>query len=101
MPSYCELFGLGQRPAKDSGPGSWGRGAWGMRHFFVGAFLVLAALTFTAVTATLLERAALNRQEAVPATAVVERPLPAKAKPGGELARQVILVSRRLAHFKD
>ncbi|MBS0548791.1 MAG: hypothetical protein JSR24_13640 [Proteobacteria bacterium] len=68
-----------------------------MRHLIVGAFLVLAALAVTTVTATLLERAAINRQAAVIAPTNNERaPLADKAKPGGELARQVILVSRRL-----
>ncbi len=68
-----------------------------MRHFIVGTFLVLAALAITSVTATLLERAAMNRQASDSAPAVVERQaVPNKAKPGGELARQVILVSRRL-----
>lgn len=69
-----------------------------MRHLIVGTFLVLAALAVTSITATLLERAAMNRQAANSAPAVIERaPLAGKAKPGGELARQVILVSRRLA----
>lgn len=67
-----------------------------MRHLIVGAFLVLAALAVTSVTATLLERAAVNRQATVNTVPANERPLADKAKPGGELARQVILVSRRL-----
>ena len=70
-----------------------------MRHLIVGALLVLAALAVTSVTATLLERAAMNRQSTERPTAIVEGPgLPAgKPSHPGELARQVILVSRRLA----
>jgi hypothetical protein len=71
-----------------------------MRHFLVGAFLVLAALAVTSVTASLLERAAMNRQATESPTAIVEgpgaTPAPTKAR-SGELARQVILVSRRFA----
>jgi hypothetical protein len=70
-----------------------------MRHLIVGAVLVLAALAITSVTATLLERAAMNRQTTDSPTAVVEgptSPAPGKAARPGELARQVILVSRRL-----
>jgi hypothetical protein len=71
-----------------------------MRHLIVGAFLVLAALAITSVTATLLERAAMNRQSVESPTAIVEgpgsTPSPGKAVRPGELARQVILVSRRL-----
>jgi hypothetical protein len=71
-----------------------------MRHFLVGAFLVLAALAVTSVTAALLERAAMNRQATESPTAIVEgpdaAPAPGKARPN-ELARQVILVSRRFA----
>ena len=69
-----------------------------MRHFLVGAFLVMAALAVTSVTASLLERAAMNRQATESPTAVVEGPStppPGKANRPGELARQVILVSRR------
>jgi hypothetical protein len=70
-----------------------------MRHFLVGAFLVLAALAVTSVTASLLERAAMNRQATESPTAIVEGPSTApptgKASRPGELARQVILVSRR------
>ncbi len=70
-----------------------------MRHLIVGAVLVLAALAVTSVTASLLERAAMNRQGVDSPTAIVEgptTPVPGKARTG-ELARQVILVSRRLA----
>jgi hypothetical protein len=72
-----------------------------MRHFLAGAFLVLAALAITSVTAALLERAAMNRQASDSPTAIVEGPSGAppagKANRPGELARQVILVSRRFA----
>ena len=71
-----------------------------MRHLIVGTVLVLAALAVTSVTASLLERAAMNRQNMDSPTAIVEGPAspaaPGKARTG-ELARQVILVSRRLA----
>jgi hypothetical protein len=70
-----------------------------MRHFIVGALLVLAALAVTAVTAQLLEQAAMNRKASDGTTAIVEGPsAPATGKPGrsAELARQVLLVSRRL-----
>lgn len=76
-----------------------------MRHLIVGTFLVLAALAVTSVTAALLERAAMNRQVVESPTAIVESPSnssPNKAGRPGELARQVILVSRRLAsNLKD
>jgi hypothetical protein len=75
-----------------------------MRHLIVGTFLVLAALAVTSVTATLLERAAMNRQAAdsAPPVVVEHAPPAGKPKPGGEFARQVILVSRRLASgFKE
>jgi hypothetical protein len=72
-----------------------------MRHFLVGAFLVLSALAVTSVTAALLERAAMNRQGTESPTAIVQgpsnTPAPSKASRPGELARQVILVSRRFA----
>jgi hypothetical protein len=74
-----------------------------MRHFIVGAVLVLAALAVTAVTAQMLEQAAMNRQSVDNPTAIVEGPAPASGKATGksghasELARQVILVARRLA----
>jgi hypothetical protein len=75
-----------------------------MRHLIVGALLVLAALAVTSVTATLLERAAMNRHSNDRPTAIVEGPgqpvdkaTPGKSGHSSELARQVILVSRRLA----
>jgi hypothetical protein len=74
-----------------------------MRHLIVGAVLVLAALAVTSVTATLLERAAMNRQSSDGTTAIVENPdLPNGKGPAGksghvsELARQALLVTRRL-----
>jgi hypothetical protein len=75
-----------------------------MRHLIVGAVLVLAALAVTSVTATLLERAAMNRQSSDGSTAIVEGPgLPNGKGPAGksgshvsELARQALLVTRRL-----
>jgi hypothetical protein len=74
-----------------------------MRHFIVGALLVLAALAVTSVTATLLERAAVSRQSVDRSNAIVEGPgqpiyraTPGKSGHSSELARQVILVSRRL-----
>jgi hypothetical protein len=67
----------------------------------MGAFLVLAALAVTSVTAALLERAAMNRRATDSPTAIVEgpgsAPPPSKVNRPGELARQVILVSRRFA----
>jgi hypothetical protein len=72
-----------------------------MRHFLMGALLIVAALAVTSVTASLLERAAMNRQTMDSPTAIVEgpgtAPSPGKANRPGELSRQVILVSRRLA----
>jgi hypothetical protein len=74
-----------------------------MRHLIVGALLVLAALAVTSVTAQLLEQAAMNRQSTDSPTAIVEGPALPSGKATGksghssELARQVILVARRLA----
>ena len=70
-----------------------------MRHFIVGALLVLAALAITSVTAQLLEQAAMNRKTSDNTTAIVEGPnAPAAGRSGrsAELARQALLISRRL-----